>query len=186
MPPRRSRDAVVAALVGELLHNGQASLLYQALVKDKKVATEVSGGVNFVFGTPFEFDGPTLLTSFLVYPPNLKQNDVLSAYDAVLSDLTTRGPSPAALERISAKMRSDWYANLEIPVSRASILAHATLFDGNPDRVNEIPEELERVTPQEVRAFAGKYLVKANRTLIDRVPAPAAGSKNAGGEEGAH
>jgi predicted Zn-dependent peptidase len=52
--------------------------------------------------------------------------------------------------------------------------------------VNEIPEELERVTPQEVRAFAGKYLVKANRTLIDRVPAPAAGSKNAGGEEGAH
>jgi predicted Zn-dependent peptidase len=186
MPPRRSRDAVIGALIGELLHNGQASLLYQALVKDKKVALEVSGGINFVFGTPFEFDGPTLLTSFIVYSPNLTENDVLSAYDAVLSDLTTRGPSPAALERISAKMRSDWYANLEIPVSRASILAHATLFDGNPDRVNEIPEELERVTPQEVRAFAGKYLIKANRTLIDRVPAPTAGSKNAGGEEGAH
>ena len=30
MPPRHSHDAVVGALVGELLHNGQASLLYQA------------------------------------------------------------------------------------------------------------------------------------------------------------
>ena len=185
MPPRTSHDAVVGALVGELLHNGQASLLYQALVKDKKVALEVSGAVNFIFGTPFEYDGPTLLTSFILYPPNLKESDVLSAYDAVLSDLATRGPSQAALKRISAKMRSDWYSNLEIPVNRASILAHATLFDGNPERVNEIPDELARVTPEEVRAFAGKYLVKTQRTLIDRIPAPASGEKNAGGEEGA-
>jgi predicted Zn-dependent peptidase len=185
MPPRTSPDAVVGALVGELLHNGQASLLYQALVKEKNVALEVNGGVNFIFGTPFEYDGPTLLTSFILYPPNLKENDVLGAYDAVLSDLATRGPSQAALKRISAKMRSDWYSNLEIPVNRASILAHATLFDGNPERVNEIPDELARVTPEEVRAFAGKYLVKTQRTLIDRIPAPASGEKNAGGEGGA-
>ena len=37
MPPRDSHDAVVAAVVGELLHNGQASRLYQALVKEKQV-----------------------------------------------------------------------------------------------------------------------------------------------------
>ena len=185
MPPRTSPDAVVGALVGELLHNGQASVLYQALVKDKMVALEVSGGVNFVFGTPFEYDGPTLLTSFILYPPNLKESDVLSAYDAVMSDLAAQGPNQATLKRISAKMRSDWYANLEIPVNRASILAHATLFDGNPERVNEIPDELARVTPEEVRAFAGKYLVKTNRTLIDRIPVPTASEKSAGGEEGA-
>ena len=94
MPPHHSHDAVVGALVGELLHNGQASLLYQALVKDKKVALEVSGGVNFVFGTPLEYDGPTLLTSFILYPPNLKEDDVLSAYDAVMSGLASRRAQP--------------------------------------------------------------------------------------------
>jgi predicted Zn-dependent peptidase len=173
MPPRHSHDAVVAALVGELLHNGQASLLYQALVKDKKVAVEVSGGVNFVFGNPFEYDGPTLLTSFIIYPPNLKEDDVLTAYDAALSGLATQGPSPAALARISAKMQSDWYSGMEVPIDRASLLSHATLLDGSPERVNEIPDELARVTAEEVRAFAAKYLVKTHRTIINRVPAPA-------------
>ena len=184
MPPRHSRDAVVGALVGELLHNGQASLLYQALVKDKKVALEVNGGVNFIFGNPFEYNGPTLLTSFIIYPPNVKEDDVLNAYDAVISGLATQGPGPAALARISAKMQSDWYSNMEVPIDRASMLSHAVLLDGNADSVNQVPDELSRVTAEEVRAFAAKYLVKTHRTIIDRVPAPAAG-RNDGGEKGA-
>jgi predicted Zn-dependent peptidase len=184
MPPRHSHDAVVGALVGELLHNGQASLLYQALVKDKKVALEVNGGVNFVFGNPFEYDGPTLLTSFIIYPPNLKADDVLTAYDAALGGLAAQGLSPSALERISVKMQSDWYSNLEVPIDRASLLSHATLLDGSPERVNEIPDELARVTPQEVQTFAAKYLVKTHRTIINRVPAPPSGGKDRG-EKGA-
>ncbi len=180
MPPRHSHDAVVGALVGELLHNGQASVLYQALVKEKKVALDVSGGVNFVFGNPFEYDGPTLLTSFVVYPPNLKDDDVLAAYDAALNDLAAKGPSPEALARISAKMQSDWYSNMEVPVDRASLLSHATLLDGTPERVNEIPNELAHVTAAEVRSFVQTYLVKTNRTIINRVPAQAAGSDKGG------
>src|SRR3984957_4572539 len=38
MPPRHSPDALVGAVTGDLLHNGQASWLYQALVKEKQVA----------------------------------------------------------------------------------------------------------------------------------------------------
>src|SRR5208283_1357672 len=126
---------------------------------------------NFVFGNPFEYDGPTLLTSFIIYPPNLKADDVLTAYDAALGGLAAQGLSPSALERISVKMQSDWYSNLEVPIDRASLLSHATLLDGSPERVNEIPDELARVTPEEVRAFAARYLVETDRTIINRVPA---------------
>ena len=58
-------------------------------------------------------------------------------------------------------------------MERAAALAHATLFDGQPDRVNEIPGELAKVSADEVKAFATKYLIKNNRTLISRVPAVA-------------
>jgi predicted Zn-dependent peptidase len=185
LPPRKSHDAVVGAVVGELLHNGQASLLYQALVKKKQVALSVDGGANWPLGNPFEYDGPTLMTSFVVYPPNYKEDDVVSAYDAVVARLVAKGPSGAEMDRIRTKMRSDWYGQLEIPVERASVLAHATLFDGNPQRVNDIPDELAKVTPGEVRAFARKYLVNTNRTIIDRVPASGPGEKSEGTEKGA-
>ncbi len=183
MPPRTSHEAVVGAVVGELLHNGDASLLYQTLVKEKKVALSVDGGLNWPLGNPYEYNGPTLMTSFVVYPPNVTEDAVLSAYDGVIKGLQTNGASPSELARIQAKMRSDWYDQLEIPIERASVLAHATLFDGNPSRVNEIPEEIAKVTSEEIKAFARKYLVPTDRTIIDRVQvAPA--EKAAGAEKG--
>ncbi|MCI0402484.1 MAG: insulinase family protein [Acidobacteria bacterium] len=181
MPPRRSREAVVAAVVGELLHNGQASRLYQALVKEKKVAAEVGGGLHWPIGNPFEFDGPALLTTRIDHPGEITGATVMAAYDAVIDQLAAKGPDRAELERMRAKMRSDWYRQLEAPLDRAVALAHATLFDGKPDRVNQIPGELATVAAEEVRAFVKKYLVRTNRTVIYRVPAPAEKSSAEGG-----
>jgi predicted Zn-dependent peptidase len=171
MPARTSHEAVVGAMVGELLHNGEASRLYQALVKEKKVALQLSGGLNWPLGNPFEYDGPTLMTSFIVYPSSVSENDLLKAYDEAIADLAEHGPSRAELERVATKMRSDWYGQMEIPIQRASILAHATLFDGTPARVNEIPDELARVTPEQIKAFVKRYLAATSRTIINRVPA---------------
>lgn len=183
MPERHSPDALVGAVTGELLHNGQASRLYQSLVKEKQVVLSVSGGVNWPLGAPFEYNGPTLMTSFLVYPPNMTEDQVLAAYDANMKDLAQKGPSQQDLERVVAKMRSDWYSQLEIPIDRASALSHAVLFDGSFDRVYQIPEDLAKVTPAQVRAFATKYLVSTNRTIINRVPDAAAKGAEKQGEK---
>ena len=139
--------------------------------------------MNWPLGAPFEYNGPTLMTSFLVYPPNMTEDQVLGAYDANLKELAQKGPSQQDLERVVAKMRSDWYGQLEIPIDRASALSHAVLFDGTFDRVYQIPEDLAKVTPAQVRAFAAKYLVNSNRTIINRVPdAAAKGAEKQGGE----
>ena len=171
MPARHSPDALVGAVTGELLHNGQASWLYQVLVKEKQVALSVDGGVNWPLGAPFEYNGPTLMTSFIVYPPQVTEEQLLAAFDSTVKELVEKGPSQQDLDRIVAKMRSDWYDQLEIPISRASALSHAVLFDGTFDQVYQIPDDLAKVTPALVRAFAAKYLVSSNRTIINRVPA---------------
>ncbi len=171
MPERNSHDAVVGAVVGELLHNGDASLLYQQLVKEDRDAVSVSGGVNWPLGNPFEFNGPTLMTTFIVSPPGTKMDAVLKSVDKVVGHLAQDGPSAAELARVVTKMRSDLIDQMEAPIDRASVLAHATLFDGNPDRVNKIPGELASVTPDQVKGFAAKYLVAKNRTVLERDPA---------------
>jgi zinc protease len=172
MPPRTSPDAIVGAVTAELLHNGDASILYQALVKEKQVAASVSGGDNWPLGNAFEYNGPTLMTSFIVYPDKVSLNQVLSAYDATIAELAKKGPTREQVERIAAKMRSDWYDNLEIPINRASALSHAVLFEGSFDSVYQIPDRVAKVTPEQVKNFVAKYLVPSNRTIINRVPAP--------------
>ena len=172
MPARTSPDAIVAAVAADLLHNGEASILYQSLVKDKQVAVSVNGGDNWPLGNAFEYDGPTLMTSFILYSGNVTEAQVLSAYDAAIADLAKKAPSREEVERVAAKMRSDWYDQLEIPINRASALSHAVLIEGNFDSVYQIPDRVAKVTPEQIRSFAAKYLVATNRTIINRVPAP--------------
>ena len=176
MPERNSKDAIVAAVTGDLLNNGDASLLYQQLVKQDRDAVSVDGGLNWPLGNPFEFNGPTLMTSFIVSPPGTKTDTVLKSVDSVITHLATEGPTQSELNRVVTKMRSDLIDQMEAPIDRASLLAHATLFDGKPDRVNAIPAELASVTPQQVKEFAQTYLVAKNRTIIERQPAADSGA----------
>jgi predicted Zn-dependent peptidase len=183
MPARATHDAIVGAVAGELLHNGQASRFYQSLVKEKQVALSINGGLNLNGAGPFEYNGPVLMISFIIYPADKTQDQVLAAYDAAIAALATKGPSPAELDRIRSKMRADWYSNLELPVSRAQALSHATLFDGTYERAYSVPEEVSKVTADEIRSFAAKYLVKTNRTIINRVPKPAHKPAASGGAQ---
>jgi predicted Zn-dependent peptidase len=180
LPDRNSNDAVVAAVTGELLHNGEASLLYQHLVKEKQVSVSVDGGANWPLGNPFEYNGPTLMTTLLVDPEGTSAAKVLAAYDETIQELATKGPTTEQLTRVQTKMRSDWYDQMEQPINRASLIAHAALFDGNAARVNTIPADIDKITPKEVQAFAQKYLVPRNRTVVERNPAPKAPAQKAG------
>jgi predicted Zn-dependent peptidase len=175
MPERNSTDAIVAAVTGDLLNNGAASLLYQQLVKQDRDAVSVDGGLNWPLGNPFEFNGPTLMTTFIVSPPGTQMDTVLKSMDTVINRLATEGPTQSELNRVVTKMRSDLIDQMEVPIDRASLLSHATLFDGKPDRVNAIPGELATVTPQQVKEFAQKYLVAKNRTVLQRQPSQEGG-----------
>lgn len=183
MPERNSRDAIVAAVTGDLLNNGEASLLYQQLVKQDRDAVSVDGGLNWPLGNPFEFNGPTLMTTFIVAPPGTQMDTVLKSVDTVVHRLATDGPTASELTRVVTKMRSDLIDQMEAPIDRASLVAHATLFDGKPDRVNAISAELASVTPAQVKEFAQKYLVAANRTVLERQPTQEPAAPKAGGAQ---
>jgi predicted Zn-dependent peptidase len=54
---------------------------------------------------------------------------------------------------------------------RANLLAAFALFDNDPGRINTILEELDKVTVDDVKAAAGRWLVRSNQTSIDSRPA---------------
>ena len=73
--------------------------------------------------------------------------------------------------------RSSFLENLESGsgFGRADLLAALALYDDDPNRINTILSDLDKVTTAEVQQAAKKYLVPSNRTSIDRRPVAGGG-----------
>ena len=81
------------------------------------------------------------------------------------------------LKQAKVNFRSSFLENLESGsgFGRADLLAALALYDDDPNRINTILSDLDKVTTAEVQQAAKKYLAPANRTSIDRRPAAGGG-----------
>ena len=173
LPARGTKDDVPAAVLGTLLAGGEASRLYQGLVKGKEILLGIEGGLNWPLDDAFSYDGPTLLTLFGLYKADATAKDVVAAIDAEIASVAKGGVGAAELERTKTKMVSDLYARLELPLDRSVALCLAQLFDGDAATVNSLPGRIAAVTGADLARVASTYLTPANRTVVDRQPAPA-------------
>ena len=189
IPERGSRDQAPMAVLAELLAGGDASRLYQGLVKGREIALNVDSLFGLV--DPWTYDGPTLLTVFALYKPTSNADAVLTAIDEEVAKIAREGADEATLKRVKTRMLADWNNSLESFINRADTLAKLQTLWGDAHVVNKIPGWIEGVTSEDLKRVAATYLVKNNRTVIDRkpvakeaapapapTPAPAAGAKN--------
>ncbi len=172
MPDRGSKDQAPMAVLGELLAGGDASIFYQGLVKGRETALNVDSLYGLT--SPWEYDGPTLFTVFALYKPNGSADALLAAMDEEIAKVVDKGVDDATLKRVKTRMLADWYNGLESFLGRADTLAKLETLWGDAKVVNQIPGWIEAVTSQDVQRTARTYLTKANRTVIDRKPAPPA------------
>jgi predicted Zn-dependent peptidase len=178
LPERMTKDFFALSLLDPLLVSDESAKMYQALVKENQIASAVQGGFNYGLGNNFDYNGPMLYTFRVDYRPDMKGADVLKVVDKVINAVQEHGVSEEELQQAKVNFRSQFLENLEggiIPgFGRADLLAALALYDDNPGRINTILADLDKVTSADVRAAARKYLVPANRTVIDRVPEGAA------------
>jgi predicted Zn-dependent peptidase len=174
MPARGSRDHVPAAVLADLLVSGEASRLYQGLVKGKELLLQVQGGVNWPLGDAWTYRGPTLLVLFGLYKPTTSAKAVVDAVGAEVRRIAQQGVPAAELDRVKTKMKSDYYSSLEMFINRADAIALAQLLGGDASFVNEVPGKIDAVAATDLKRVAATYLTPANRTWVDRRPAPEA------------
>jgi predicted Zn-dependent peptidase len=168
MPERGSRDQAPMAVLGELLAGGDASVLYQGLVKGRELALNTD--VLFGLTSPWEFDGPTLFTVYTMYKPTTNADTILNAMDEEIAKIAKDGVDAATLKRVKTRMLADWNNHLESFITRADTLARLQTLWGDANVVNKIPGWIEGVTSSDIQRAASTYLVKNNRTVIDRKP----------------
>jgi predicted Zn-dependent peptidase len=170
LPERMTRDFFALSLLDPLLVSDESAKLYQALIKENQIASAVSGGFNYGLGNNFDYNGPMLYTFRVDYRPDLKAADVLKVVDKVITSVQEHGITDDELKQAKINFRSSFLENIEGGFGRSDLLAALALYDDDPNRINNILSELDKVTTTEVRDAARKWLVPANRTSIDRRP----------------
>ncbi|MFN2406666.1 MAG: M16 family metallopeptidase [Pyrinomonadaceae bacterium] len=169
LPPQNSPDFPAMALLVRILQDGESSRWYQRLVKEKAMALDLSGGLNY-FGNEFDYTGPMIMTTRATYKPGHKGDELIREMDAVVADIVAKGITEKELADAKVSYRSNFYSQLEGSMGKAHLLSALALFRDDPQSINSLLTPFENVTAAQVKNTAAKYLVATNRTVIDRVP----------------
>jgi zinc protease len=174
MPQRKTPEWYAMALLDQALHGGRAGRIHRELVLEKQVAVEADGGIDDIFG----YNGPTQMTTRILYKPEYSSDKTLAEFDAVIREVQEKGISEDELQQLKVKWRSDYYSTLEggrggyMPrYGLMHLLACFTLFDNEPQLVNTILDGFLAVTRAQVQEVAKKYLRPENRAIVFRMPA---------------
>jgi predicted Zn-dependent peptidase len=174
LPPRMTKDFFALSVLDPLLNSDDSARMYRKLVREDRLAMSSSGAFNFL-GPNWDMKGPMLYTMRVDYFNDKTADQVIAAIETVLDDVRKNGITAAELAQAKTTMRSGFLDDMEaggMPLfGRANLLGVFALFDDDPSRINTILGELEKVTLEDVKAAANKWLVPANRTSIDSRPA---------------
>ncbi len=168
MPKRGTPEYYAMGLLEQILINGEDSLMYQELVKNKKYTNGINGGINGYLGNMFNYNGPMLFTVDLIHDAQFTPQEILAASDTVVAQIQDKPLPQAEIDRAIVKLRSGLYDTMTQfgGFGRADLLACFALFDDRPQNINEIEANFRKVTPALIQKAAKEYLRKTNRTVV--------------------
>jgi predicted Zn-dependent peptidase len=167
MPKRNTPEYYAMGLLEQILVNGDDSMLYQELVKNKKYTNGINGGINYL-GNMFNYNGPMLFAVDLIHDEKFTPQEILAANDAVVEQIQNKPLPQSELDRAMVKLRSGLYDTMTQlgGFGRADLLASFALFDDNPQAINQIEANFRKVTPALIQKTAKEFLRKTNRTVV--------------------
>ena len=117
MPKRGTPEYYAMGLIDQILLQGEDSLLYQELVKNKAYTGNLSGGINAYLGNMFNYNGPMLFTVDLIHDDKFTAAEILAASDAVIAHIQNKPVAQKDIDRAIVKGRAASVALICSPVS---------------------------------------------------------------------
>lgn len=185
MPKRGTPEYFAMGLLDQILLQGEDSLLYQELIKNKNYGSNLGGGINYL-GNMFNYNGPMLFAADLIHDPQFTPEEIIAAADKVIEQVQNEPVDQKLIDRSLVKLRSGLYDTMTQfgGVGRADLLACFALFDDKPQKINEIEASFLKVTPALIQKTAKEYLRNTNRTIVILNVEKPVETENNGGTEG--
>jgi predicted Zn-dependent peptidase len=179
IPPARHADHYAVEMLAVILGDGESSRLYQLLVEENRVCTEVSAYTD-------DRRGPDLINIEGIVAAGHQPAEARLLVEQEIERVQTAGVTDREMTKARNRVRAHFVFGLETTLQRAQQLAEFELFHGDARLLLTEVERYLAVTPQQVQDAARRYLPASNRTVLDVIPGePPDSSSDTEGEPGA-
>ena len=168
IPETSGPDYYSLRVLQTILFSGQSSRMYRRIVDKDQLALFVRGNFSFAFD-------PTLLEIVCQPKAGTQPEAVEKAIYDEIEKVKTGSVSDKEIEKAKNILLAAFYRQMKTINGKASTLGSYEVFFGDYHKLFTAAEEYNKVTSEDVRQTAIKYLGEKNRTVATLVPeAPAA------------
>jgi len=159
VPEVSHEDVPALTLLDRVLANDRGSRFRENIVKKRRVAVEVGGQllVN---------KDPGLYTCFAAYLPNRKESTVVDALLEETRRLRADGVTAEELESARNRLLSSKVFELYSVDSTGMEIGSAAFLEGDFRRYETLRERIEKVTAEDVRTVANRYLTEDRMNVL--------------------
>jgi zinc protease len=173
-----TKDAYSLDVLAQLLGQGKKSPLYKVLVKDKKLTSAVRS-----YNSSMELTGRFQIS--VTANPMTSLDSVEQAIFEAFTKFETEGFTANDLERIKARLETDFYNTISSIMYKSFMLAYYNEMAGSPDYLVKELDLMKNVTAEDVWDVYNRYIKGRNYLATSFVPKGqagliASGSVNAG------
>jgi zinc protease len=156
------QDAPALEILAAIVGGGQSSRLVQSIKEDQALVHSISA-------SSYAPRYPGLFTIGAMFDPD-KESAVIEAIDREMASWSRTLFPAAEIEKARRMLLVGELSTLQSMHGQAASYASGELFMQNPRFGESYLEQLQRVTPADIRRVAAKYLQVGNRTLVVLAP----------------
>ncbi|OQX94753.1 hypothetical protein B6I21_09015, partial [candidate division KSB1 bacterium 4572_119] len=157
-------DAALEALAN-IIGQGRSSRLWKLLVKKEKIAVQ-AGSFNGFPGSKF----PNLIAFMAVSSKDHTSAECLALIDQEIEKIKSESVTEDELTKFKQTQKKGIIDGMKSNSGMAGSLTHYDVVHGDWRKVFDQIADVEKITADDVKRVANKYLFKKNRTIGEIVP----------------
>ena len=172
IPPGDTPENYAAQELADILGQGQSSRMYEHMVRDKQVASQVNVRADARIG-------PSLFYISATARPGVKAEDLERAVDEEIAAVAKNGVTADELNKAKTQLLRRFIDQRRSSLNTANTIGRDAVYFNDPNLINTIIDKQDAVTLDQLNAAAKKYLVRDQRTVVTTLPEAPAGATGA-------
>ena len=163
MPAQGTPDYYALRMLTTLLSGGESSRFTKE-IKDKQQKALQVGSI------PFSLEDPGLFLAYGLCNVGGKAEDLEASVDAEIEKVKKELVSEAEFQKIRNQIESSIVTRYSTVAGIGESLANYSVYFGDPNLINTEIQRFMKVTREDLKRVANKYLTKENRVVLYYLP----------------